>query len=204
MFQRPFATRFTCSTFLKCSHQVVIMKGSISWHYPKKSIHVQPLLMTEVEKILSSATACTPIFSIVLSGFQQWRHMHFLFHQLAHGNKFVPACSCSLKTSSSCSSRSKSDVSFLALLPPLGPPPFVHLNFVVHLLLLLQYTRKGQVVHHETKRSCSQNPNSSFTMAHSIQSSCFTASHWTIWGTETILQGHNEQTTHKTCLKKAK
>lgn len=119
--------------------------------------------MTEVEKILSSATACTPIFSIVLSGFQQWRHMHFLFHQLAHGNKFVPACSCSLKTSSSCSSRSKSDVSFLALLPPLGPHRFAHLDFVVHLLLLLKHTRKGQVIHPKPKRSSSQNPNCSST-----------------------------------------
>lgn len=129
----------------------------------QKSIHVQPLLMTEVEKILSSATACTPIFSIALTGFQQWRHMHLLFHQLAHGNKFVPACSCSLKTSSSCSSRSKSDVSFLALLPPLGPPPFAHLDFVVHLLLLLKDTTKGWVIHPRTERSCFQNPNCSST-----------------------------------------
>lgn len=123
MFQRPFATRFTCSTFLKCSHQVVIMKGSISWHYPKKSIHVQPLLMTEVEKILSSATACTPIFSIVLSGFQQWRHMHFLFHQLAHGNKFVPACSCSLKKHPAAAPVGQSRMSaFLLCCLPLGLP----------------------------------------------------------------------------------
>lgn len=127
------------------------MKGSIWWHYPKKSIHVQPLLMTEVEKILSSVTACTQIFSIVLSGFQQWRHVHFLFYQLAHGNKFVPAHSCSLKASSSCCTRSKSDVSFLALLPPLGPPQSAHLDFVVHLLLLLKHRKKGWVTHPKIK-----------------------------------------------------
>lgn len=125
----------------------------------QKSIHVQPLLMTEVEKILSSVTACTQIFSIVLSGFQQWRHMHFLFYQLAHGNKFVPAHSCSLKTSSSCSTRSKSDVSFLALLPPLGPPRFAHLDFVVHLLLLLQDRKKRWVIHPKIKRTLIVHPS---------------------------------------------
>lgn len=73
MVQRPFATRIIYFVLLSTSIPIkwLLWKDPSDDNVPRL-ITFQPLLMTEVEQILSAVTACVPIFSIMLSRFQQW------------------------------------------------------------------------------------------------------------------------------------